>query len=256
MHSETIPTIVLAGDKKIDELTQHCGVSSKALVPIAGQAMVKRVVDVLQRCQGIERIVVMGCDALRSVLTETTIVEPGDSLSENIQRGFAALGKPPRVLVTTCDVPLITAEAVDHFIAESLRSGADIAYPIVTKEVCEAKFPMGKRTYAKLKDGTFTGGNMVALSRHFLENSMGLTQAAFTARKSPVKLAQLFGVKFICKFLTRRLSVAEAEARASHILNCRATTIVSPYAEMAFDVDKVSDLEEVERRFQKDGGVE
>jgi hypothetical protein len=166
------------------------------------------------------------------------------------------LNKPERALVTTCDVPLITAEAVDHFIEESLHSGADIAYPIVTKEVCEARFPMGKRTYAKLVDGTFTGGNMVVLSRHFLENSMGLTQAAFAGRKSPLKLARLFGVGFILKFLLHRLSTADAVARASHVLQCRAAAIVSPYAEMAFDVDKVSDLEEVERRLKGYGAVE
>jgi hypothetical protein len=185
----------------------------------------------------------------RSTLADGAIlVESGDSLGENVQQGWAALGKPDRVLVTTCDVPLITAEAVDHFITESLRSGADITYPIVTRAVCAARFPSGKRTYATLTDGTFTGGNMVALSRHFLEHSMGLTQAAFEARKSPLKLARLFGIGFILRLLLHRLSVAELVERAARILQCRAAVVVSPYAEIAFDVDKVSDLEEVERR--------
>lgn len=251
MKLEAIPAIVLAGDKKMDELTQHCGVTSKALIPIAGQPMVKRVVDVLHRCERVDNVVVMGFETLQSVLKGTAVVEPGETLSENIQRGYAALGKPERVLVMTCDVPLITAESVDHFIGESLRSGADITYPIVTRGVCEKRFPTGKRTYAKLVDGTFTGGNMVVLSRHFLEHSMSLTEAAFAGRKSPLKLAKLFGFGFIVKFLLHRLRLADILARASHVLQCRATTIISPHAEIAFDVDKVSDLEEVERHVKE-----
>ncbi|MCS6859307.1 MAG: nucleotidyltransferase family protein [Abditibacteriales bacterium] len=252
MKIEAIPAIVLAGDKKVDALTRHCGVTSKALIPIAGEPMVKRVVDVLHRCERVDHVVVIGLAALQSALKGTAVVEPGETLSENIQRGDAALGKPERVLVMTCDVPLITAEAIDHFIAESLRSGADITYPIVTQEVCEQRFPTGKRTYARLVDGTFTGGNMVVLSRRFLEHSMFLTEAAFAGRKSPLKLAKLFGFGFILKFLLHRLSLADLLARASHVLQCRAATVVSPYAEIAFDVDKVSDLEEVERQM-KDG---
>lgn len=251
MKLEAIPAIVLAGDKKGDELTQRCGVTSKALIPIAGQPMVKRVVDVLRRCERVDNIVVLGFALLQSALKGTAVVEPGETLSENIQRGDAALGKPERVLVMTCDIPLITAEAIDHFIAESLRSGADIAYPIVTREVCEKRFPTGQRTYAKLVDGTFTGGNMVVLSRHFLEHSMALTEAAFAGRKSPLKLAGLFGVGFIVKFLLRRLSLADIRARAAHVLQCQVAIIVSPYAEMGFDVDKVSDLEEVERQVSR-----
>lgn len=251
MKLEAIPAIVLAGDKKMDELTQHCGVTSKALIPIAGQPMVKRVVDVLRQCERVDQVVVMGWATVQSVLRGTAVIEAGATLSENIQRGYAALGKPERALVMTCDVPLITPEAIDHFIAESLRSGADIAYPIVTREVCEKRFPTGKRTYAKLVDGTFTGGNMVVLSRHFLEHSMALTEAAFAGRKSPLKLAGLFGVGFILKLLLRRLSLADIIARASRVLQCRAATIISPYAEMGFDVDKVSDLEEVERQLRQ-----
>ena len=63
------------------------------------------------------------------------------------------------------------------------------------------------------------------------------------ARKHPFKLASLFGWDILARFALRRLTIAQAEARASRILGAPVRALVSSYADMAVNVDRVSDVE-------------
>jgi len=62
------------------------------------------------------------------------------------------------------------------------------------------------------------------------------------ARKSPLRLASLFGWDMLARFALGRLSVAEAEARATKILGAPVSALISPYPETAVNVDRVSDV--------------
>ena len=62
------------------------------------------------------------------------------------------------------------------------------------------------------------------------------------ARKNPLHLASLLGWDMVLAFALGRLTIASAEARASRILHAPARAIVSPYAETAVNVDRLSDL--------------
>ena len=63
------------------------------------------------------------------------------------------------------------------------------------------------------------------------------------ARKYPFKLASLFGWDMLARFAIGRLSIAQAEARASRILGAPVRALVSPYPETGVNVDRVSDVE-------------
>ena len=151
------------------------------------------------------------------------------------------------MLVVSGDLPLLTVAAVEDFVAQAAAAEADFAYPIIPKEVCEARFPGGKRTYVRLRDGTFTGGNAVAVTRDFTTRRRALITGIYTARKSPVKLASFFGLGFIIGVASGRLSISQIEARASRIIGGRAKAIISRHAELGFDVDKLADLEVARR---------
>ena len=167
-----------------------------------------------------------------------------DKYAAGIAHGVrAAPATAEHLLLITSDLPLITAKAIDDFVRRSLGSGAEVCYPIIPKDSCERRFPGGRRTYVRLREGTFTGGNAVLTTRIFLERSQALIARLYAARKNPLKLAALFGIPFILGLLTGRLTIPQLEARASAIISGQVAAIISHYPELGFDVDKVEDLE-------------
>ena len=46
----------------------------------------------------------------------------------------------------------------------------------------------------------------------------------------------------LLRFAVRRLSIAQAEARASRVIGANVRAVVSPYAEIGVNVDRVSDI--------------
>jgi hypothetical protein len=60
-------------------------------------------------------------------------------------------------------------------------------------------------------------------------------------------LAKILGPAFVMKFLSKRLSIAEVELKASRVLDCRAGAVEMQDASIAFDVDKPGDLDVARR---------
>ena len=51
---------------------------------------------------------------------------------------------------------------LDRFVADAPAAG--LVYPEIPQAVAEARFPGQKRTYAAVREGRFTGGNMTLLT--------------------------------------------------------------------------------------------
>jgi hypothetical protein len=62
------------------------------------------------------------------------------------------------------------------------------------------------------------------------------------ARKSPLRLAALFGWDILLRFALGTLSIAAAEERASAILHAPACAIRCTHPDIAVNVDRVSDV--------------
>jgi molybdopterin-guanine dinucleotide biosynthesis protein A len=236
-----INAIILSGDKN----ETLAGGYTKALARIKDRAMIEYVIDALRQSENIGEIAVIGPEGrLRPYLGSrvTYIVEGAYDLIDNTIIGTELFKDDPRVLVLTCDIPFLTPEAVDHFIEKSEETGADLCYPIITKESNQLKFPNAKRTYTRLKDGTFTGGNMFYLNPRVVEGSAGLARRLVGYRKRPWKMCSVLGWDFVLRLLAGNLSIADVEERMSRILGITLAAVISPYPEVGNDVDKESDL--------------
>ncbi|HEY8417919.1 MAG TPA: hypothetical protein VIK93_07785, partial [Limnochordales bacterium] len=159
-------------------------------------------------------------------------------------------GPGSRLLVVTSDIPLVTAAAIEDFLDRCRRRDAaagpralDAFYPMVSRENSEARFPGQRRTYVRLRSGSYTGGNCVLLSPAVLLKQRELFEQAVALRKDPVRMARLLGLGFIIRFLTRRLEAADIERVVRERLGINGAIIEVPYAEIGFDVDKPEDLE-------------
>jgi len=74
-----------------------------------------------------------------------------------------------------------------------------------------------------------------------------LWERLVAARKSPWKQASLMGWGTLLRLLLNRLTLEEAVQRVRRRLNLEATAVVSPYPEMAMDVDKPQHVAIMER---------
>lgn len=241
--------VILSGDKN----SAFGDGFSKALVTIRDKIMIEYVVGALKGCSSIGKIAVVGpAEKLRPHLGGRVdfLIEGKGGLLENALKGMDVFRDSERVLLLTCDIPFLTPEALEHFISECRKTNADLCYPIVTREANETKFPGAKRTYAHLKEGTFTGGNLFYINPAVVERSLGIARQMIEYRKKPWKMCRVLGWDFVIRLLMGNLTIPGVEERVSKLLNLKVAAINSPYPEIGNDVDKESDLEMV-RQFME-----
>lgn len=238
--------IVLAGALNDGALRAVSSVAYEAEIEIAGKPMVAYVLDTLNRMDEIERVAVAGYatdNLLRYMTGKVCRVDPGDSMVDSLIKALELLQSKRPVLVVTSDIPLITPEAIRDFLVRCQANPGDVHYSFVSKVQNEARYPGVQRTYVKLRDGVFTGGNIALLSPDIVRERIDILKRAASFRKNPVQLCSMLGWKYLFKFIFGLLTIREVEDRVSRALGLKAVGIISPYPEVGIDVDKPSDLE-------------
>jgi CTP:molybdopterin cytidylyltransferase MocA len=246
MDTASVVAVVLAGGDRGDRLAASAGVCSKALVPLHGLPMGAYVAHALRHAGGVDRIVWVGaCDPTIASLVDV-VVPSGRRMVDSFAMGMgAALAVPAdapaaRVLVVSADIPWWTAEGVRRFLAEA--PDADVVYPVVAETDALRQFPEQRRTYAKLREGRFTGGNAVLLSTAAVIRLLPLIDAAFAARKRPWALARLIGFQTLLSLLLGRASIAAIERRVAAMVGVSVSAHRSRDASIAADIDDPSHL--------------
>lgn len=238
-----VDAVVLAGAPNNGQLKEVSGEKWEATIPIHGKPMVNYVIETLQNSKSVENLLVVGPLEIKDALPpHVTLVESGDTLTDNIFIGLNALEKKNMVLYVTADIPFVHPECIDDFVDRCAELDAEIYYPLISKEANLQVYPETVRTYFKLKEGTFTGGNIIMASPEAIADSRWIMDEVIFNRKQPWKIFRLLGFRFILKFLTKRLTLQEIEKQASGILGHNGILIISPYPELGTDVDKPSDL--------------
>lgn len=179
-------------------------------------------------------------------------IAPRDTLWENLDLGLSAVGGGQPALVVTGDIPLLTGDTVRAFVeaaaaADAAAGGVDIVYPLIPRAVVERAYPGVHRTYFRLREGVFTGGNVFWVRPAALSGLRGQAERLLAHRKSPGKLAGDIGWGVLARYVLRRLSLADVERVAGRLLAVRGAGLVFAHAEVGVDVDKQSDLELVRR---------
>ncbi|ACA58628.1 nucleotidyltransferase family protein [Candidatus Desulforudis audaxviator] len=238
-----IDCLLLAGSPNTGPLKEVSPVEHEALIPLGSRCMVEYVIEALRGSGCVGRIVAVGPEAIRRLpgAAGVEVFEPAGSLMDNVATGLRHFDSAESVLVATADIPLLTPEAVQDFIDRCGDRQKDIYYPVVRDEVVERRFPGGRRTYVRLSDGRFTGGNLILFRPAVFDHCRAKAQEFALHRKNPLKLAAVIGPVFVLRFLLRRLSLADAERRITALVGITGRAVVSEYPEIAVDVDKPED---------------
>jgi len=246
--------VVLAGGPQDEVAKLQAGVPNKAFLTIAGKTLVERTIEGLRASHTVDRVIVVAPLSMHEFLRKNVAVDEirtdGVKIRESLRNGLAGLPPDDLVLIAASDMPILTGAAVDDFVERAQRADPDVGYGCLEKSVHLVRFPDVPHTWAPLRDGTFCGGGLFVIKPRALPALEHVIEQLGAVRKNPLRLASLLGWKTLVRFALRRLTIAQAEARASQILGHSVRAIVSPYAQTAVNVDRITDVALAERLVQ------
>lgn len=261
--------IVLAGGRLPPEDPASATVPGglKCLQVVGDRTMLQWSLDALSAARGIGRVIVVGVppetaldcahplevfpaerDMIRSLqaaAVRLVAARPGAAADDGeAAAGAQAPGGPEsaQALVVSADAPLVTGEMLDWMRERALEGGADVTICTVERSVMEARFPGAKRTYVRLRDAEVCGGDVAAFRLAIADRGVELAERLVRARKRPWQIAAIVGPGTLAALMAGRLTVAQALRALNARLDLKLNVLVSPYAEMAMDVDKPAQL--------------
>ncbi|QVW26079.1 NTP transferase domain-containing protein [Pseudomonas hormoni] len=251
--------LVLAADRgPADPVAAMAGTGCKALAPVAGVPMVRRVIEALETCDRIDRIVLVGParnllaqDASMTQLLDTARVswlEPASSPSASAARALVRQPADRPVLVTTADHALLCREMVDYFLQQATAGSHDFVVAVTPLDTVLARFPGTRRTSIRLRGGPYCGSNLFAFMTEDARRLASFWQRLEQDRKHPGRvIAGALGLQGVLRYLLGRLTLEQALQQLSGRLGVSIGAVIMPFAEAAIDVDSPLDYQMVER---------
>lgn len=241
-NEQKLDAIILAGMQPIKNWS---GTGSKALFRINGKAMIEYVIDALRKVDAIGRVIVAGPEEdLGKALKDKVdgLADSNGSIMDNVMAGINYLNVDRPLLVCSSDIPMITPEALKDFITRCGPLNADVCCPVVEKRLNDQKYPDFERTYFRMKEGTFTEGNVFYVRPAAVKKSFLLAEKLVNTGKNPLKTARYLGLGFLLRLLTGTLTIGGVDKRVSGLLGITVRTVISEYPEISNDVDKPTDV--------------
>lgn len=247
-----VPCSILAGGKAKPDMLALTGEENRAMVVVQGKRLLDRVVDALRGAPRIGEIAVVG--GVPPSASYRQIPDCGGFV-ENVFASLEPALDAPYLLIATADLPFLTPENVAEFVDSALeiaqQTGATILYPIVPVANCYAAYPNVKRTSLKIREGAFTGGNLMLVNPAALKAQRQRIADAYAARKSPVRLALMLGLGTVFRLALSQLASPKLltlpflESRVSRLLGTTARAVICNNPAIATDLDRPSDFEAV-----------
>lgn len=238
--------VILAGGQCSPELNEAAGQKWLKDIQVGGVSLLSHTKSCVTHIA--EPLIVGGepMDGSRTIPSGAHFIDSLGVAVDNVQ--------DETFLMTTVDLPCLTSEAVDDFISKSDPEAA-FNYPIVDIEIAKAAFPDMKRTTLRLRDGTFTGGNVSVLRTELVRQAMPIIKRAYEFRKSPVKLASLIGFGTLFKVAATKLapsvvSISSLERSVSKFLGTKVKAIETAFPEIAADLDSAEQYHQFIQHFR------
>ncbi|WP_121117876.1 nucleotidyltransferase family protein [Croceibacterium ferulae] len=243
----TVTALVLAGSRPGgDPFAEQMGVAHKALIEVAGEPMLARVVEAL-RVAGCPRILVScapGPVAQLATRLGAEVIAPAAGPSGSVLAGLELAGTP--LLITTSDHALLRPEWV-HQLVDGAPPVSDVAIMLAERQAVEAALPGSRRTYLRFADGHWSGCNLFLLRGPAARRAVTEWTRVEADRKRPWRIVARLGPGLLLRYLSGRLTLAAALERLGGRIGCRIALVPATDGLAAVDVDKPADLADVQR---------
>ncbi len=245
--------LLLAGSRPgRDPFAEANGTDLKALIPVGGMPMVRRVAETLLESPEISRITVLSQqpgrlaaalpDGVEQSVSGATIAATLDSILADPATRFP-------LLVTTADHALLTPAMVADFTAKA--AGADLAIGLVEQRPLMARLPDTRRTWLKFRGGAYSGANLFAFGSPEAAKAAALWRSVEQDRKKGWRMIAALGPAVLMGSVLRLRTLQQTLDSVGRRLglNLRAVELADPIA--AVDVDKPADLVLAERLLEE-----
>lgn len=248
--------IILAGSRPGgDPMAESHGIAVKALIPVAGKAMLAHVAGALLSHKAIGNVHVLAQDfAPFWEHPDTGALQTNDRVVADVSAATIAVSVDSvldqddarfPMLITTADNVLLNQPMIDGFLTAAQPS--DIAIAVVEREVLLKRYPASQRTWLKLRGGHYSGANLFYFGSPQARQILRYWAEVEQDRKKGWKILTIFGPWLLFLALTRLLTVDQLAARVGKKLGLTITIVRMAQAEACIDVDKDSDLVMVEQ---------
>ena len=243
-----VDAVLPAGGRISRDLAREAGTEVKALLRFGGVTVLERTLRALRDTGRAGRIAVVGPREIAphaERLADVVLPETGSGAG-NILRGLEWLraaneGRyPARVLILTTDLPFVTPETVSGFL-DACPCQLDLCVPVLNRREFEARFARSASRYVRLRDGEWMIGCAFLINPAAIMRSREMMARAFAARRSQIGMARLLGLRFVVRFLTRRLTMKQIEEKCLELLACTGGAIRGCAPELGFDIDYPAD---------------
>ncbi len=240
-----LTAIVLAGSRPgKDAFAASHGTDLKALIPVAGEAMVRRPVAALLASDRIAavRVLAQQPDRIAAVLPadpRLTVGNSGATIAETLKTVCNDPATQWPVLLTTADHALLDKGMIDDFCARSVD--ADIAVAVVERGALLKRLPATRRTWIRFRGGAYSAANLFMLKSPKVAPAIALWRSVEQDRKKGWRLLSAAGPALLLGSVLRLLTLEQALRRIGRKLglDVRAVEMANPLA--AVDVDKPDD---------------
>ncbi len=249
-----LPAIVTAGGipQEGEPLFALSQGRHKALLPIAGKPMLQWVLEALEDAKEISDVIVVGAPVPENLMTskvKANLPNQGEMLA-NILGGMNKLLElqptAHHVVLVSSDIPAITGEMVDWLVQTTMQTDEDVYYTVIERRVMEAKYPLSRRSYTRLKNMEVCGGDMNVVRATLAADNQEMWRKIIAARKNVFKQAALIGIDTLLLLLLRQMTLEKAVRTVASRMKISGRAIVCPFAEIGMDVDKPHQFEIVE----------
>lgn len=245
-----VDAIILGGGTiKDPAFREAAGVDCKSLIDLRGKPMIQWVAEALKASGAIDSVAAVG----PACLSDTGLAEVADHIVlerghevDDLLAGMDALPDAEHILMVSSDTPLLTPDSIDDLVSNA--PVADIVYPSVEKAHIMSQFGDRKWVFVRTREGEMTGSSTVLFRPSAFRDHEDTVRKVFDARRSVADLVKMWGVELALKFALGQLSLKDIEQRISEVLEIKGRSYVSIYPELAFDVDKPSDIALAEER--------
>jgi GTP:adenosylcobinamide-phosphate guanylyltransferase len=237
--------VVLAGSRPgRDSFAESFGSDLKALIPLAGEPMVRRPVRALLESDRVGTVLVLSQspERIAPVLPQSERIDLRRSRSTIAETMLELVSDDTLqwpLLVTTADHALLDAATIDDFC--DAAGNADVAIGVVERANLLRRLPQSRRTWLRFRGGAYTGANLFALGSNAAAPAIELWRSAEQDRKKGRRVISLLGPALVIAVALRLVSLDQALARMSARLglSIRAVRLRNPLA--GVDVDKPED---------------
>lgn len=237
--------VVLAGSRPgRDAFAEQFGTDLKALIPVAGEPMVRHPVRALLESDSVGRVLVLSQapDRIGAVLPEDprlTAKESQGTIAETIENLILSHTAEFPLLVTTADHALLDGQMIAEFITKA--EGASVAVGVVERQSLLARLPQTKRTWLAFRGGAYSGANLFALGSIKSLAAIEQWRSVEQDRKKGWRVLGALGPALLLGAVLRLRTLDQSIAIVGRKLGLTARAVVLSNPLAAVDVDKPVD---------------